>query len=157
MTKKDDTVFDASVLDQVAESLDFEPTGQPLQDKMFANILHRIEDTPPAGTITIKADAGDWWPLTDKIDVKALHNDQISGLTTSLWRLQPGAELPSHLHKVDEECLVLEGEFFIGGHRLRAGDFHLANKGCSHPHSSSPTGGLLMIRTRYESAPLASR
>ncbi len=155
MAEAEDTVFDLDMLNQMAECLDFETLDQPLRDNMFAKIRHRIEDTAPPGTITIKANAGEWRSLTDKIRIKALHTDSLSGVTTSLWRLQPGALLPGHSHSVDEECLVLEGEFFIGEHRLRAGDFHLARKGCTHPESSSPTGGLLMIRTHSGCFPSA--
>lgn len=155
MADSNGNVLDASMLKQVAESLACEPSGQPLKDKIFANVLRRIEDTPPPGTATIRANRGEWLRVAEKITIKILHTDQISGVTTSLWRLQPGAELPSHPHDNDEECLVLEGEFIIGDHRLQTGDFHLARKGFTHPASRSPSGGLLMIRSKFEFNPAA--
>lgn len=152
MADSDDTVLDARMLKHVAESLEYEPSGRPLKDKIFARVLQGIEDAPPPGTATIRADKGDWLQLAEKIEIKILHTDQASDATTSLWRLQPGAELLGHAHDTDEECLVLDGEFIIGEHRLGIGDYHLAKKGFTHPASRSPSGGLLMIRSRFDPA-----
>jgi len=152
MADSDDKVLDARMLKHVAESLAYEPGKQSLKDKIFTKVLQRIEDTPPPGTVTIKANNGSWLQFAEKIEIKILHTDQASGVTTSLWRLQPGAELPGHPHDTDEECLVLEGEFIIGEHQLCAGDYHLAKRGFTHPASRSPSGGLLMIRSRLDPA-----
>lgn len=152
MADSDDKVLDARMLQHVAESLAYDTSGQPLKDKIFADVMQRIEDAPPPGTVTIKANKGDWLQLAEKIEIKILHTDHASGVTTSLWRLQPGAELPGHPHDTDEECLVLEGEFVIGEHRLTTGDYHLAKTGFAHPASRSPSGGLLMIRSKLDPA-----
>lgn len=156
MVDSDNEVLGARMLKHVAESLDYEASGQPLKDKIFAGVLQRIDDTAPPGTVTVRENKGDWLPLVAKIEIKILHTDLETGSTTSLWRLQPGAELPSHPHDADEECLVLEGEFIIGEHRLYAGDYHLAKKGFTHPASTSPLGGLLMIRSRLDPAQATS-
>jgi quercetin dioxygenase-like cupin family protein len=48
-------------------------------------------------------------------------NDQ-----TVLIRMQPGLVVVGHRHTQEEECLVLEGEVFIGDYRLGQGDMHVA-------------------------------
>lgn len=60
-------------------------------------------------------------------------------------RVAPGSTYPSHVHKIDEECLVLEGELRFGDLALQAGDFHLARAGHQHPPATSPKGCLLYI------------
>lgn len=54
--------------------------------------------------------------------------------------------MPPHEHPLDEECLVLEGEFTLESIKLRAGDFHFAPKGMTHGVARSEHGALLYIR-----------
>jgi quercetin dioxygenase-like cupin family protein len=69
-------------------------------------------------------------------------NDQ-----TVLIRMQPGAVVVGHPHTQEEECLVLEGEVFIGDYRLGQGDMHVARPGAVHAPIRAPQGALLMIRS----------
>lgn len=154
MADDKEDVLDTGMLRHIAENLADKRAEPALKERVFARVLNRIADTPPPGSVTVRADKGDWLQFAEKIEIKILHTDADSGVSTSLWRLQPGAELPGHAHDQDEECLVLEGEFIIGEHRLYAGDYHLANQGFTHPASRSPAGGLLMIRSRLDPAQL---
>ena len=50
-----------------------------------------------------------------------------------LLRLAAGAAPPPHRHRIDEECVVLEGRLRIGDAiELDAGAFHLARAGSLH-------------------------
>jgi anti-sigma factor ChrR (cupin superfamily) len=96
-------------------------------------------------TVTIRAEGGEWRRLAPGVHMKRLHRDGVA--RSFLLRLSPGAALPVHRHDADEECLVLEGEVFLGELRVAAGDYHLARGGTTHGQIRSPHGALLFIRS----------
>jgi anti-sigma factor ChrR (cupin superfamily) len=106
-------------------------------------VTERAEEL--AGTVTVRAAEGQWERLARGIERKVLHSSS-DGHITYLVRGQPGARLPGHDHSDDEEIFVLEGELTIGSVTLRAGDFHRARRGFSHPTATSATGCLLLVR-----------
>lgn len=57
---------------------------------------------------------------------------QAGGAAAFLARARTGATLPAHVHHRDEECLMIEGELFIGDILVRAGEFQLAPAGLHH-------------------------
>lgn len=87
--------------------------------------------------------AKDWWLLSPGVEVKNLrgHADVLSMLV----RLQPGAVLGDHGHRLEEDCLLLSGEIFLGDILLRADDYHLAPAGARHVDGYSEPGGLLFV------------
>lgn len=60
-----------------------------------------------------------------------------------LYHALPGAAVPQHGHRHDEECLMLAGDFFLDEVLLRALDYQLAPAGTGHRVSSTDTGVLL--------------
>lgn len=131
--------------------------GSPAPDRvdaLRARVLERARATVyrADGTLTIFGNAGDWVALAPRVHMKKLHQDT-SG-HSYLLRLEPGAVLPNHAHDGDEECMVVEGEVFLGELRVRAGDYHLAPAGTRHSGIISPAGALLFVRSaanpRYE-------
>ncbi len=96
---------------------------------------------------TITSESGTWRAIGRGVDVKLLHADRARGFRTMLMRIAPGGVLPAHAHADDEECVLIEGEIFVGAIRLGVGDWHLAPKGEMHPDITSPRGGLFYIRT----------
>lgn len=123
-------------------------------DALKARVLERVRGSVRGadGTLTVFGDAGEWAALAPHVHMKTLHSD--TGGRSFLLRLEPGAVLPNHAHDRDEECMVVEGEIFLGELRIRAGDYHLAPGGSVHPDITSPGGALLFIRSaaghRYE-------
>ena len=61
----------------------------------------------------------------------------------------------AHVHHAVEECLVLEGEFMLGAHTLRAGDFELGRLGEEHPPATTRTGVLVYLRGAAQDYPFA--
>lgn len=114
-----------------------------LLDGVLARV--RGQAPAPAGSLTVRAKAGDWRSLLPGITIKLLHEDLQAGRRVVLMRVAPGARYAAHGHTGDEECLVLEGEVRFGDLVLRAGDFHLARPGHRHPTATSATGCLLYI------------
>jgi len=120
----------------------------PPQDRaqaLRAKVLAAAQQSDVGHLQTVRASEGTWQPVAPLVDIKLLHDDGIS--RSILVRLQAGARLPPHDHAADEECIVLEGEGYIGDVFLRAGDFHLAPKGMRHGETYTATGALLFIRT----------
>jgi len=104
-------------------------------------------DAPPAGTVTIRAADMRWVAAGPGVEVKVLRTNAARRDQTVLIRMQPGAVVVGHRHTQEEECLVLEGEVFVGDHRLGAGDMHVAAAGVVHSPIRAPRGALLMIRS----------
>ena len=118
--------------------------------ELRARVLEQVRSAgrSEAGAyLTVRAGEGAWVALTERVTMKVLHS---TGPGKSfLLRLEPGAALPAHDHAADEECLVLEGEVWLGDIHVHAGDYHLAPKGTPHGVVISPTGALLFIRSGY--------
>ena len=89
---------------------------------------------------------GEWQPLLPGIHIKTLHRDADAGTQTTLWRLDAGARIPAHPHKLDEECLLIEGSIVQDGVEYLPGDYLLAKAGVDHAEFHSPGGALFLIR-----------
>lgn len=117
------------------------------KEALWHRIVNQVETLPPPGTITVRAQEGKWHPFLPGVDVKILHRDAVNGTQTALWRMQPGSKLPAHPHRIDEECLVLEGSIRSQAYVVHQGDFHLALAGQHHTEIFSDHGALLLIRS----------
>ena len=95
--------------------------------------------------VTVRSDAGTWMNLLPHVQVKVLHTD--GRWNSILLRMAPASSLPAHFHEDNEECVVMEGEVYIGEMRVKAGDYHLAPSGSRHGELRSDTGALLFLRT----------
>jgi quercetin dioxygenase-like cupin family protein len=137
---------------------DAQPAGTvPTGEKLWSGTVAAVEQSPagtvaageqaPAGTVTIRAADMRWVAAGPGVEVKVLRHNAARRDQTVLIRMQPGAVVVGHRHTQEEECLVLEGEVFVGDHRLGAGDMHGAVAGVVHAPIRAPHGALLMIRS----------
>lgn len=142
-TQTDDTLFEAL-------SLELRPAELPAsqRDRMRERIRAQVRDAAPAGTNTARAGAK-WVDACPGVQMMLLERDERLGRQTVLLKMRPGGEIPRHQHTQDEEFLVLEGECWIGTHRLCAGDFHTASAGSWHERTTTTTGVLVMLRGEY--------
>lgn len=122
------------------------------KSRIWSSIVGKLANECPEGGYTITAKEGEWQDYNDQVQVKVLHRDEATGLQSALWRLQPGAVIKSHQHTADEECLVLEGSILVGGHPLKAGDFHFMESGSEHPDVTSEQGALLFLKHQFSAA-----
>jgi len=90
----------------------------------------------------------DWLPLTGNIQKKVLWSDGIR--ESCFYRLQAGAEFGSHLHALEEECLVVQGEVFLDDSLLSSGDYQLAPPGTRHDQVYTDVGALLFVRSAVD-------
>lgn len=122
-------------------------TERTTTDAASVQDVPRAQDAAPPGTFTLRAEQGEWQRVSDLVQVKVLRRNAARNDQTVLIRMLAGSEIVAHPHSQEEECLVLEGEIEIGGHRLRQGDMHVAAAGTHHARIRSRSGALLLVRS----------
>lgn len=141
------TVLDADTIRALAESIAPAALSTADREALRERILARVKDEPPPGTITIRAATMRWLAAGPGVEVMVVRSNRERNDQTVLIRMQPGSEVVGHRHTMEEECLILEGEVFIGDHRLSRGDMHVASPGVVHAPIRSPAGALILIRS----------
>jgi quercetin dioxygenase-like cupin family protein len=107
-------------------------------------LLERVADADDSH-LTVRAEEGAWQPFLDGVQIKVLHESE--GSMSYLLKLAPGASLPAHRHRADEECLVLEGSLRVGSRiEVGAGGYHLAHRGALHAGLHAPGGAVIFLR-----------
>lgn len=84
-----------------------------------------------------------WRRTGEGVEVLPLRGD--AEVVSMLVRFAAGASVADHRHGLDEDCLVLEGEMFLGDILLRAGDYQLAPAGGGHFGECSDAGVLFFF------------
>jgi quercetin dioxygenase-like cupin family protein len=79
-----------------------------------------------------------WRPTFEGVEVLPMWGS--TDITSMLVRFAPGASVPDHHHAADEDCLMLDGEMFLGDILLRPGDYQLAPAGGGHFGETSDVG-----------------
>ncbi|WP_374669972.1 cupin domain-containing protein [Ramlibacter sp.] len=111
---------------------------------MRHRLLARVADAD-ATHLTIDAQDGEWQPFLPGVRIKVLREQ--AGVLSYLLELQPGASLPPHRHRVDEECVVVSGRIRVGTqHAVQSGGYHLAHAGALHAQVHTDTGALIFLR-----------
>lgn len=126
-----------------ARQLRVAPAALPEPERSFW-----LAPRPPLHAVP--ADAAAWQAALPGIDLLPLASER--QVRSMLVRLAPGAEVPDHAHEVHEDCLMLEGEFFLGDVLLRAGDYQFAPTGCAHFEEASDGGCLLFVHGAFDEA-----
>lgn len=140
---------EAAVFAALAADLAPVPLADDARSRIRARVLG-IAPPPPAGTSTYRVgDAEGWTAPSEYIRMKVLRVDKAAGEQEILMRFLPGVQIPAHLHRKQEEMIVLEGEFQVGDHPLRAGDVHVAPPGSWHPVITSARGAVVLFRCEY--------
>lgn len=101
--------------------------------------------------VTLRAGEGAWTEVAAGVETRVLRED--SGSRSFLVRVAPGGRLDAHAREDDEECLVLEGEAFVGDLLLRSGDYQCRPRGVRPAELGSDAGALLFVRGSAPTAP----
>lgn len=91
-----------------------------------------------------------WQPLRAGVDICPLYGE--GAALSMLARLQPGARVPAHPHGIDEECLMVEGDLFLGDLLLREGEFQFAPQGSQHGDLFADSPCLLFFHGAVDAA-----
>lgn len=114
---------------------------------MRERIARRVHEPAPAATYTIRSGEGEWIRTGPLSEIKLVRRDWAANNQSMLVRLAAGAEIATHTHTQEEECVVLEGEVMIGEHVFRQGDVHIARPGATHVGLRTRSGCVLYIRS----------
>jgi len=140
-----DAALEAELLQHLAP---IEPAPQRAR-AMREALLRRIEQPADLDDfLTVHRDQGEWRRIAPRVFEKRLVDGP--GLRAFLLRMEQGASLPAHDHPTSEECVVLEGEVWLGDVHCHAGDYHRAPRGKPHGALHTDNGCLLYIRTGGE-------
>ena len=96
-----------------------------------------------------------WRPTFPGVEVLPLWGTP--AITSMLVRFAAGAGVPDHRHAVHEDCLMLEGEMFLGDILLRPGDYQLAPAGGGHFGEMSDVGGTFFFHGAIDPALVVPR
>ncbi len=69
-----------------------------------------------------------------------------------LVRMHAGASVNGHGHALEEECMMLAGEAFIGDTLLRSGEYQLAPRGSRHGAVSTDVGAVFFVNGSLDPA-----
>ena len=90
----------------------------------------------------VRQDDGDWVDAPHAgVKLRFLHRKR-----TMLVKMEAGSTYPTHVHALDEQCLVLEGSIRDAeGRMVGAGDYIFMAKGSTHPPLFTEKGALFLI------------
>ncbi len=94
--------------------------------------------------------APSWQPLRDGVDIAPLYGQ--GAAVTMLARFAPGARVPAHPHGIDEQCLMVEGDLFLGDVLLPEGGFQFAPAGSGHGDLTADMPCLLFFHGAVDAA-----
>ncbi len=156
MTDYDD-VLDAQTLQLLGDAPGVADVPPDRMQRLRSRVMQRIDDditNELQPFLTIRNHDGAWIEIAPKIKKKLLFANLETGIESYLLRAEPGAEMPLHVHELDEHCLVLEGEVMYGDSlHLEAGDYHFAPAGSEHSIAHTDVGALVYIQTAQQGAP----
>ena len=135
--------------DRLAAAVAPAELGTEQRNRMRRRIVELAREQPPEGTRTLRGGESAWVEIAPFVEVRELRRDEAAGMHTSLMRLRPGGVVPAHRHEREEEFIILEGECYIGSHRLVAGDVHLAAAGSGHEPVTTESGVVVLLRGEY--------
>jgi hypothetical protein len=84
-----------------------------------------------------------WLPFAPGVQVKPLAGSDAA--VSMLARFAPGASVVAHGHGLDEDCLMLQGDLYLGDVLLLEGEYQLAPGGSRHNGLMSDTGAVLFF------------
>jgi hypothetical protein len=107
---------------------------------------------PAAGAAPVVLPASDegWQPFAPGVQVKPLAgNDEAISM---LARIAAGARVNVHGHRLDEDCVMLEGDLYLGDVLLREHEYQLAPAGTTHNGLLSDDGAVLYFHGAIDPA-----
>ncbi|HEY2929492.1 cupin domain-containing protein [Piscinibacter sp.] len=103
----------------------------------------RVAMPVDAPTVVATGDDSGWDDFCPGVRIRELWN---GGERRSLLvRMRAGASVGAHDHALEEECMMLAGEAFIGDTLLRSGEFQLAPRGSRHGEVTTDVGALFFV------------
>jgi quercetin dioxygenase-like cupin family protein len=134
----------------VVDDLGYAARPQQPPPGLRARLLERIAAADPAvidhaGVHFVRSGQFDWTPgVAPGVEVKRLFEDRERERVTLLVRMAPGASFPDHRHADVEELYLVEGEVFVSGVLMRAGDYCRSEPDSVHDRIHTQSGCLFI-------------
>lgn len=141
--------LDADLLDALLAGVRPVELSAAQRGALRQRIRAHLRAPAPPGMLTLRARDGEWQAVAPGVTRKLLRIDAPARRASYLIRMAPGSAAPHHSHAQVEECLVLDGEVWVGEQRLAAGDWHVALPGSTHADFRSRAGCLLFIASEW--------
>lgn len=100
---------------------------------------------PAPAQLDIFSNEGQWTKVFEGGFSKVLFVEPTNGYVTSLLKINPGARVPNHKHKGNEQCMIMAGEFRMNDKVYGPGDFTVAFDGTDHLDLFTETGATLLL------------
>lgn len=139
-----DPAIDEALLEAQAPVLPPPDRALALRNRVLGRARQEASHRHPLDHLTVRGADGIWVRVMPGVKMKMLREDEQT--RSYLMKLSPGARLPAHGHAMDEECMVLEGDVWLGDVHAHAGDYHLARSGIPHGEVRTEGGCLLFLR-----------
>lgn len=143
------SVLDKDINDYLADAQVPVSIPDDVRLRLRGNLLDQITREAAGkgeGYTTIRANEGEWVEALPGAEIKILYQVGDDGPLSYLARLEAGFEMPGHVHELDEECIMLEGDLSMGDIYLEAGDYHFSAKGMNHGQHRTKQGALIFLR-----------
>lgn len=101
-------------------------------------------------SVTVPASGGHWEPLRPGVMLKPLFG--VGERVSMLARLDKGSSVPTHVHECAEECLMIQGDMFLGDVLLLEGEYQWAPGGTNHEMLHSDVGCVVFIHGAVDPA-----
>jgi hypothetical protein len=139
----DDPERDQSLLEAIAEDLAPIESSVAARRGMRERLMARVRDVRSdiRGVTFVRPREDDFRDLMKGVRVLELPSINHAVLLA----FAPGASLPVHWHREDEECVVIRGSAPIQDIHVQAGDYHLAHARSRHAAVRSDEGALLYV------------
>ena len=144
-----DTTLDSDITEFLAGAQIPEAIPDVTKQRLRGNLLDQIAREAAGqgeGYTTVRANEGEWVQALPGAEIKILYQVGDDGPLSYLARLEAGFEMPGHVHELDEECIMLEGDLAMGDIHLEAGDYHFSAKGMNHGKHHTKQGALIFLR-----------
>ncbi|MBM3801444.1 MAG: hypothetical protein FJW26_03935 [Acidimicrobiia bacterium] len=144
---------EVSSFSQVARALSLSPPSVAPPARLRSRLLQAVAGCP----VGVREGAGSSWRIVRTAELswrpsgrqglweKRLLYDPVQCRSTRLIKLDPGASIPAHRHRGDEESMVLEGVGRFGELAFGPCDYHRASSRSLHPPFLSESGCVCLI------------
>lgn len=113
----------------------------------------RVIDPVQEPLVLATLDEAGWEDFAPGVRIRELWNG--GERRSVLVRMRPGACVNAHSHGLEEECMMLAGEAFVGDTLLRSGDFQVAPQGSRHGAITTDVGALFYVHGSLDPAAYA--
>ncbi|MGZ8271060.1 MAG: cupin domain-containing protein [Methylophilus sp.] len=129
-----------ALISKIATSITPTVLEKATLDRIKTKIMNKVKDNRYEFVFSSLLD---WQPIAPGVEMKLLHKS--TEKKSFMLKMSPHSSIAEHIHDLDEESFVLEGEVWLEGILCHTGDFHYAQAGSHHKSLHTETGCILLV------------